>query len=73
MKDIKHLPKEKMVEATNVLFAEKVKELTFPENPTLFSHGPSSVHGGSKRKGKSLVNYFHTAGDTDNLSELQLN
>ena len=58
MKDIRHLPKEKMVEATNALFAKKVKELSFPENPTLFSLGPGSTKGNSKKQGKTLMNYF---------------
>ena len=40
LKDFKHLSKQKMVEATNVLFREKVKELTFPKNPSLFSQEP---------------------------------
>ena len=36
MKDFKHLPKAKIVEATQALFTKKVKQLTFPKNPTLF-------------------------------------
>lgn len=37
LKDFKHLPKAKMVEATLGLFNKKVKELTFPKNPSLFT------------------------------------
>ena len=58
LKDFKHLPKHKMVEATNVLFREKVKELTFPKNPSLFSQEPekrqTSRNTTSRRNNTSL-------------------
>ena len=34
---IKHLPKTQMQEATQAHFTQKVQELTYPKNPTLFS------------------------------------
>ena len=36
LKDIKHLTKAMMVEATQAIFVKKVQELTFPQNPMLF-------------------------------------
>ena len=37
LKDMKHMPKEQITEATYAIFNAKVKELTFPKNPSLFT------------------------------------
>lgn len=40
MVDVKHMTKPQIVEATHAIFNEKVKELTFPKNPSLFTKEP---------------------------------
>ena len=42
MREIKHLPKAEMEEATLALFTKKVKQLTYPKNPSLFADDPQN-------------------------------
>ena len=58
MKDIKHLPKKELVQATEALFSKKVKELTFPRNPSLFAHDPN------KKKTLPNRNLYKTINNT---------
>ena len=37
LRQFKHLPKAQILEATQNLFSKRVKELTYPNNPTLFA------------------------------------
>ena len=37
LKEFRHLPKQKIAEVAHSLFDQKVKELTYPKNPTLFT------------------------------------
>ena len=60
LKDFKHLPKDKAVEATQQLFVKKVEQLTFPKNPTLFGKEQQMARKLAKRSVQSRNSQFRT-------------
>ena len=59
LRQFKHLPKAQILEATQNLFSKRVKELTYPNNPTLFAADQKSNKRQSQTRGAN-TSHYHT-------------